>query len=80
MIHEFIADLHRATPLCDKILAVIGGVTVGALTLGHLQASVGIAVGVVTLLVMIPRAIIGFLDARDRIRKSLAETTDESEE
>lgn len=80
MIHIFLADINRAIPVCDKILAVIGGATLGALTLGNLQASVGIAVGVVTLLVMIPRAIIGFLDARDRIRKSLAETTDESEE
>jgi hypothetical protein len=80
MIHDFLTDLNRATPLCDKILAVIGGATVGALTLGHLQAWVGIAVGTVTILVMIPRFIIGVLDARDRIRKSLGETKDESEE
>lgn len=74
MNQDFLAALHKATPLCDKILAVIGGATAGALTLGHLQAGVGIAVGIVTLLVMIPRAIIGWLDARDRIKKSLGKS------
>jgi hypothetical protein len=76
MIQDFIAGMHKATPLCDRIYAILGAATAGALTLGHLQAGVGIAVGIATLLVMIPRAIIGWLDARDRIRKSLLKTQD----
>jgi len=66
MNSDFFTALHKVTPLCDKILTVIGGATAGALTLGHVQAGVGIAVGIVTLLVMIPRAILAW---RDMIRK-----------
>jgi hypothetical protein len=80
MNHDFFADLHRATPLCDKILALIGGATAGALTLGHLQAGVGIAVGIVTLLVMIPRAILVWRDFVRKIRSGEAATDDEEED
>jgi hypothetical protein len=79
MNHDFFADLHRATPLCDKILALIGGATAGALTLGHLQAGVGIAVGVVTLLVMIPRAILVWRDFVRKIRTGEPAADDEND-
>jgi hypothetical protein len=76
---DFFADLHRATPLCDKVLALIGGATAGALTLGPLQAWVGIAVGIVTLLIMIPRAVLVWRDFVRKIRTGEAESNDENE-
>lgn len=68
-------ELYKEIPVHDRIVAVVGGTTWGILTLGNLQTGVGIAVGVATLFVLVPRAIIGWLDARDRIRKGRSSRT-----
>lgn len=64
----FISTLHKVTPITDKILALVGAGTAASLTLGHLQTGVGILVGIVTLLMMIPRAILAWRDLVRKIR------------
>lgn len=75
---EFLDCLNRSTPLTDKILAVTGASVAAAITLGHVQAFVGITVGVLTALAIIPRLVIGYFDMRDRIK--LAEKASEDEQ
>lgn len=68
MNQEFITALHKLTPLCDKILVVIGGASIASLTIGHVQAWVTILVGLATFCVMVPRAIIAWRSAMRELR------------
>lgn len=78
MNQDFLAALHKATPLCDKILAVVGGAVAGTLTLGHLQAGIGILVGVLTGLTLIPRLVIGWVEMKERLRAAEKVNEDKS--
>lgn len=80
MSQDFIAALHKVTPLCDKILVVIGGVSIASLTSGHIQAWVTILVGLATVAVMIPRAIIAWRAAMRDIRGEKLSKKEEEEE
>lgn len=73
MHHDFLAALHKATPVTDKILAVLGAGMAAALTLGHVQTLVGITVGVLTGIAIIPRIVIGFVEMRRKLREEKEE-------
>lgn len=68
MNQEFLAALHKVTPVTDKILALTGASVAAVLTLGHVQTIVGITVGVLTAIAIIPRIVIGYIDMRRKIR------------
>jgi len=76
MNQEFLSSLHKLTPVTDKVLA-IGGTSIAAiLTLGNVQTLIGICVGVLTGLAIIPRIVIGYIDMRRKIRHEDSETED----
>lgn len=75
MNQDILASLHKVTPLTDKILALVGTSMAAFLTLGHVQTLVGITVGILTGLAIIPRIVIGYIDMRRKMRHA-----DEDEE
>jgi hypothetical protein len=68
MNQEFLSSLHKVTPITDKLLALAGTSMAAFLTLGHVQTMVGITVGILTGLAIIPRIVIGYIDMRRKIR------------
>lgn len=76
MNQDFLASLHKVTPITDKLLALAGTSMAAFLTIGHVQTMVGITVGVLTGLAIIPRIVIGFIDMRRKIRHEDSETED----
>jgi hypothetical protein len=76
MNQDFLASLNKVTPITDKLLALAGTSMAAFLTLGHVQTMVGITVGVLTGLAIIPRIVIGFIDMRRKIRHEDSETED----
>lgn len=68
MSQDFLATLHKITPLCDKILVVLGGASIASFSIGHIQAWVTILVGLATFAMMVPRAIIAWRAAMRDIR------------
>lgn len=81
MNQEFLSSLHKLTPATDKLLAVAGTFLAAFLTLGHVQTLVGILVGILTGLAIIPRIVIGYIDMRRKLRDAdaAAETAEEKE-
>lgn len=80
MNQDFLATVHKVTPFIDKCLALAGASVAAVLTLGHVQTIVGVAVGIFTILAMIPRIVIGYIDMRRKIRHAdEEEETDEKE-
>jgi hypothetical protein len=65
MIRSF-SDL---TPTIDKGLALLGAATSAAIGLTDVSTSVGIAVGIVTLCMIIPRAILNWSELRAERQK-----------
>lgn len=57
------------TPLIDKLVAGIGAGVVGTMTFTDLSQWVGLAVGVLTVLMLIPRVIIGWVSAYDKLKR-----------
>lgn len=68
MNQDILASLHKVTPVTDKILALVGTSMAAFLTLGHVQTLVGITVGILTGLAIIPRIVIGYIDMRRKMR------------
>lgn len=77
---SILEQLHRSTPLTDKVLAVIGVAASGTLTMGTLQAGMGIFVGALTALILIPRVILAWRDLMRRLRNAEAREEEEREE
>lgn len=77
MNDNFLATIYKATPSCDKMLAVVGSAVAGTLTLGHIQAGVGVLVGVLTVMTLIPRIVIGWIEMRERLKKEEQEDAEE---
>lgn len=73
MNNDYLTALHKVTPLCDKILAVVGTGMAAVLTLGQVQTIVGITVGVLTAIAIIPRIVIGFVEMRRKLREEKEE-------
>lgn len=69
MNHDFLLSLHKVTPITDKLLAVAGAGVAAMLTLGNVQTIVGITVGVLTAVAIIPRIVIGWIDMRRKLRR-----------
>ena len=68
MHQDFLLSLHKVTPITDKLLALTGAGVAAILTLGHVQTIVGITVGVLTAIAIIPRIVIGWIDMRRKLR------------
>lgn len=68
MNQDLLATLHKVTPITDKLLALAGTSIAAFLTLGHVQTIVGITVGILTGLAIIPRIVIGYIDMRRKMR------------
>lgn len=76
---SFLHALHKATPLTDKILAVVGGgvgATLTAANLGMVQTGIGIGVGVLTIMVLIPRAILSWRDFASKWKSGESDSGD----
>jgi hypothetical protein len=59
-----LAAFNDLTPTIDKGLTVIGALVTG-LTLADVSTGVGLGVGIVTLCMIIPRAILNWTELRD---------------
>ena len=59
-----LAAFNDMTPTIDKGLTVIGALVTG-LTLADVSTGVGLGVGIVTLCMIIPRAILNWTELRD---------------
>lgn len=57
---KMVECLSRATPVQEKLLATLGAAVGGSLTLGHINAAVGVLVGLLTVLMLIPRVVIAW--------------------
>lgn len=79
-MHPLLEQLHKSTPLTDKILAAVGIVTTGTISLGHVQTGIGILVGALTSLVLIPRVILAWRDLARRLRNAAAREEEEEGE
>lgn len=78
MNQDFLSALHKVTPLTDKVLALAGTSLAAFLTLGHVQTIVGITLGILSCLAIVPRLVIGYVEMKAAIRK--AERASEEEE
>ncbi len=76
-------QFHDLTPLTDKVLAVIGSFS-AVISLSDVSSVVGIVVGLVTISMIFPRAVLNWIElAKDRAQarraaKLLAEAERES--
>ena len=61
-------QFHDLTPLTDKVLAVIGSFS-AVISLSDVSSVVGIVVGLVTISMIFPRAVLNWIElAKDRAR------------
>lgn len=59
-------QFHDLTPLTDKVLAVIGSFS-AVISLSDVSSAVGIVVGLATISMIIPRAVLNWIElAKDR--------------
>lgn len=79
MNQDLLATLHKVTPITDKLLALAGTSIAAFLTLGHVQTIVGITVGILTGLAIIPRIVIGYIDMKRKIQHADEKSDEESE-
>ena len=76
-------EFHDVTPLTDKIFAVVGSLS-AVISLSDFSSAVGIVVGLATISMIIPRAVLNWIElAKDRAQarraaKLLAEAERES--
>lgn len=67
-ILNLIKDVHWETPVFDRWLAGFAAGYVAVSEIAGIDGAINLVVGLCTILVMVPRAVMGFLDMRDRIR------------
>ena len=68
---SFLQHMNNGTPTVDKWLTVIGGF-VSAMTLADVSTGVGVGVGIVTLCMITPRAILNWQELRETNEKRRA--------
>lgn len=67
-MQRFAESIHKVTPLSEKLLAATGAAVGGSLTLAHVNTMVGVTVGVLTALMLVPRVILAWRDMIVKIR------------
>lgn len=68
LIEAFRESVGQMPPI-DRLIAGVGAGVVGTMTLADLSQWAGLAVGVLTVLMLIPRVIIGWVSAYDKMRR-----------
>lgn len=67
-MHESLFKIINShIPLVDKVITVIGASVVGVITLTDVQGWVAVSIGVGTLLALIPRIGIAFLEWNNKV-------------
>lgn len=74
---RFFEFFSKATPLSEKVLATAGAAVGGSLTLGHINTAVGVSVGVLTALMLVPRVVLAWRDLLRQLRHEEREDSDE---
>jgi hypothetical protein len=69
---SYLQQLNTGTPTIDKGLTILGALVSG-LTISDVSTGVGITVGIVTLSMITPRAVLNWQELRDANAKRRAE-------
>lgn len=76
---RFLESIHKVMPWPEKLLAAAGAAVGGSLTLAHVNTAVGVTVGLLTALMLIPRVILAWRDMIWKIRHGEHAADDETE-
>ena len=68
---SFLHHMNNGTPAVDKWLTVIGGF-VSAMTLADVSTGVGVGVGIVTICMITPRAVLNWRELQEANQKRRA--------